>query len=215
MISSDPEQAEPSGKPLFDPVTVVFICTGNICRSRMAEQLMKSQMIAREVPGLVLSRGILPGSRSVPEEVEATLLSLGTDTDCLLRESQALTPADLEQADLVIGMTREHVRHSIVMKPASWRRSFTLKELVRRGALAGARANSEVISEWLNRVGLGRERSEMIGDSPIDDVADPIGLPYAAYLATGTEIAGLIADLSNLLWPVCQSAQSQGTGKAR
>ena len=56
--------------------------------------------------------------------------------------------------------------------------------------------------------GAGRERPDLLGDSLLDDVADPYGGPNSAYEATVSEIEGLVDRLVYLLWP----ALSQKSG---
>ena len=50
-------------------------------------------------------------------------------------------------------MAREHVRHAAVLLPDGWPRAFTLRELLRRGRQAGARAPGEPFGDWLTRAG--------------------------------------------------------------
>jgi hypothetical protein len=89
----------------------------------------------------------------------------------------------LQRADLVLGMERAHVRHSVLLEPEAWPRAFTLKELVRRGAELGPRPPVESPGAWLARAHEGRDRPDLLGDSPLDDVADPYGGPSSAYEA--------------------------------
>jgi hypothetical protein len=52
---------------------------------------------------------------------------------------------------------------------------------------------------WLAAVGDGRERIDLVGRSPEDDVADPLGGDLAAYRATAAELADLVQRLARLL----------------
>jgi len=116
--------------------------------------------------------------------------------------SRRLELGTMSNVDLVVGMERKHVREAVVLRPQAWPRSFTLRELVRRGDAIGPRRGAETLEAWLARAHLGRSPnaylSEHRGD---DDVADPMGLPYDAYAETATELEGLIERLVDLAWP--------------
>jgi protein-tyrosine phosphatase len=114
--------------------------------------------------------------------------------------SSVIHSAALADARLVVGMAREHVRHVVVADPAAWPRAFTLKELVRRGQEAGPGGPGESLADWLARIHHGRDRLTLLGDSPTDDVPDPIGGPPEAYAAT----AALIDDLVGRLIVLCR-----------
>src|SRR5262249_36000746 len=94
----------------------LFVCTGNTCRSPMAEGLFRKLLAERlQCPEdelvdrgyMVASAGVAagPGSPSSPEAVEI-LAKRGVD----LRghESQPVTPQLLSQADQIFTMTRSH-----------------------------------------------------------------------------------------------------------
>ena len=63
--------------------------------------------------------------------------------DISWHRSHQVNDADLAWADLVLGMSREHVRHAVVTAPDAWPRAFTLKEMVRRGEETGPRMPGE------------------------------------------------------------------------
>jgi protein-tyrosine-phosphatase len=107
----------------------------------------------------------------------------------------------LESADVAIAMSREHLREAVLALPDIWPRAFTLKELVRRGSAIGIRAPGESIDAWLSRAHAGRQRADLLGQSPDDDVDDPIGLGRDAYEQTANELSDLVDHLVDLLWP--------------
>jgi protein-tyrosine-phosphatase len=90
----------------------------------------------------------------------------------------------------------------VLLEPEAWPRTFTLKELARRGAELGPRPPFESPGAWLARAHEGRDRPDLLGDSPLDDVADPYGGPSSAYEAAVTEIEDLVDRLVSLLWPM-------------
>src|SRR5205807_7651840 len=104
-------------------------------------------------------------------------------------------------ADLVIGMAAEHVSAAAVAAPDSWSRIFGLKDLVRRGEAAGARRDGESMAKWLERVGAGRHRGDLLEASTDDDVADPIGLTDADYENMAVELDDLVGRLTTLAFP--------------
>ncbi len=163
----------------------------------MAEGLLRDRLESLGIEAGIRSAGLLDtGSPAAPEAV-AALEARGIDISA--HRSQRLSGLLLAGADLVLGMAREHVREVVLTDPSVWPHSFTLKELVRRGELAGACARGQSLAEWLAKVAADRTHSEMLGASVDDDVADPIGGPPAQYEATATELSELVARLVALV----------------
>jgi len=106
---------------------------------------------------------------------------------------------DVAGADLVLGMAREHVREAVVLEPAALERSFTLKDLVRRGELMPRRGGA--LGEWLAELAAERELRDLLGAAAIDDVNDPVGAPLAAFRETAAELDELASRLVGVAWP--------------
>ena len=92
--------------------TILFVCTGNTCRSPMAEAITRS-LIDKGLLGdgsgfFVVSAGVATsgGSPPTPEAMEA-LAALGIDHS---GTSTPLTGEMVRNADIVFGMTEAHVR---------------------------------------------------------------------------------------------------------
>jgi len=155
----------------------------------MAEALLRRKLADAGVDALVHSAGLrFDGEPASANGVEV-LAEWGLDIS--EHRSRMVTRDLIEHADLVIAMAREHVREAVLLCPDAWPRIFTLKELARRGGDVGTRFD-EPLSAWLNRLHAGRTHAELLGESPIDDVADPIGSGRDSYERTATEIAELL-----------------------
>ena len=96
---------------------IVFVCTGNTCRSPLAEALCKKILADRlecrvdELPArgfVVRSAGLsaLTGSRAAPEAVEA---ARQLEADLTAHASRPLTAELALQADYLVAMTRGHL----------------------------------------------------------------------------------------------------------
>ena len=84
---------------------VIFVCTGNTCRSPMAEKLFED--MTKDVEGIeVESRGVMC-SEGMPMAFNAsvTMREMNLDTK---HSSKAITKEDIANADYVITMTASH-----------------------------------------------------------------------------------------------------------
>jgi protein-tyrosine phosphatase len=156
---------------------------------------MAEVLLRRRVPALdVSSAGSLePGHPASGGSVRA-MATRGLDL--LEHRSQQLRPAVIDRADLVITMARSHLREVVVADPAAFGRTFTLRELVRRGEAVG---RAESFAGWLALLGEGRRMAGLLGDDPNEDIADPIGGPELGYERTAVQLADLIERLGRLL----------------
>jgi protein-tyrosine-phosphatase len=165
----------------------------------MAQAMLSARLAARGVAVSVASAGLVASGWPSPPEVVSVMAARGIDVAG--HSSRIVTADDLAAAGLILGLTREHVRHAAVLRPEAWPRAFTLRELRRRGRQAGPRAPGEPLDHWLTRAADGRRRADLLGSHPADDVADPTGGPLREYQATADTLDRLTRDLVELGWP--------------
>ncbi|MCB1037992.1 MAG: hypothetical protein KDA94_00440 [Acidimicrobiales bacterium] len=180
-------------------IDVVFVCTGNICRSPMAAALLRARLetIAPQVE--VGSAGILfDGRRAEPNAVKAMR---HLDLDIGDHRAQTVTLDLLEPASLILGMERAQVRFWLGLSEDLFHRSFTLPEFVRSAAVFGPRPEGEPLRSWVERIGATRPRVAYEHDDPLTTVADPMGGSRRRFRECADELAGLIDELVDLAWP--------------
>src|SRR5438128_1684601 len=111
--------------------TILFVCTGNVCRSPMAEGIFR-QAVKGRGNYRVLSAGLgaLEGQPPSAYAVQA-VKELGIDISG--QRSRMLTPEMVQQADYIFGMTHSHIDTVMLLYPqAANRVANVLLEQVER-----------------------------------------------------------------------------------
>ena len=147
-------------------MNVLFVCTGNICRSPMAERVCWGVADRANVDIAASSAGVgaLNGRPMHPFTAEV-LTENGFDATDF--ESRYLLPRVLADADIVLCFTREHRAACQRMLPVRWRRMFTLVEF--------DELTSAVAEGGIDAVMAERGRIDTNAESL--DIVDPMGQP--------------------------------------
>ena len=178
---------------MADSFTLLVICTGNICRSPAAA-LMLAAGFGPDSGVTVRSAGTGAREGAAMDEHSAQLLRQdGIDPSS--HRAHWLTAADVEQADVVIGLTREHRSAAVALTPSAVRRSFTLRGLA---DLAGRVSPQELGSE----AGIAERMRAFVAAAPRyrrrdldEDIEDPYGRDLDVYRSVHAEIAAATAAL--------------------
>jgi protein-tyrosine phosphatase len=178
---------------------VLFVCSGNICRSPMAAALFERRAAERGATPAVRSVGLLEAGVAAPPEVLQVMDGYGLDLGG--HRSAVLDNTMVSGADLVVGMSLRHVQQAALADPDAWPRIFRLKELVKRGTWIGPRLPGQDAPSWLRAAHGDRTRAALVNLSPEDDVVDPYGGPPEGYASVAEELNGLTTSLAELLWP--------------
>src|SRR5580692_5668082 len=106
--------------------TILFVCTGNVCRSPMAEGIFRHVMKGRrDINVMSAGIGAMDGQPPSPYAVQA-VRELGIDIS--RQRSRQLTPELVQQADYIFGMTHSHVDTIFLLYPKAAEKTFLLRE---------------------------------------------------------------------------------------
>ncbi|KAA8998399.1 low molecular weight protein arginine phosphatase [Paenibacillus spiritus] len=175
---------------------ILFVCTGNTCRSPMAEGLLRKLAAERNLDLEVRSAGVAAiDGNSMSRHAAAILRDEGVQGDIT---SSQLKIGHIEWADLVLTLTQSHKRHVLQVHPAAVGKTYTLKEYVQdeesvrrdleeldslyAGIELSRTLGREPESEDLQRVIEIRQRI------PSGDIVDPFGGSREDYELAAAEI---------------------------
>ncbi|USO00060.1 MAG: Sua5/YciO/YrdC/YwlC family protein [Phycisphaeraceae bacterium] len=100
---------------------ILFVCTGNTCRSPMAEALARSMVAARREDGVEIifeSAGAATGD-GMPASPEAVRVVQAMGGDLRAHRSRRLTAAMIDRAEHVYVMTRGHRARVLELSPGA------------------------------------------------------------------------------------------------
>lgn len=113
---------------------ILFVCTGNTCRSPMAEHIARRLLERKGLKGeiAVASAGLaaLPGA---PASAEARDVLAGMGIDLSRHQAVQLNRKQVEEADLIFTMTASQKRQLLELYPEARGKVFVLKEYGEKG----------------------------------------------------------------------------------
>ncbi len=159
---------------------VVTLCTGNAARSVMAGAVLREH-----VPGLKLSTSGTHVIEGMPMSWRTRDAIAALDIPVPDHRSRQATASELDNADLVIALAREHVSWMRRTHPKAAAHTATLKRLARDLPAGPAPLGERLEPLRLDEVAL----------ESWEDVVDPAGGDLDVFLACAREIADLLHEI--------------------
>ncbi|MPQ97934.1 hypothetical protein GB931_08355 [Modestobacter sp. I12A-02628] len=182
---------------------LLFVCTGNACRSPLAERLLRGWQQRWPTDGdllEVVSAGTgATAGRPMDADSARALTELGGDATDFA--SRRLDVRDVARAGLVLTMTRDQRRTVLASVPMALKRTFTVLEAAALVPLADLSGLEQLPLRQRPRalaLRLSAARSRR-SESRDDDVPDPIGRPFAVHQEVAAQIATALRVLERAL----------------
>jgi protein-tyrosine phosphatase len=195
--------------------SILVVCSGNICRSPIAEGFLRAALLARfgDAAPTVSSAGTmgLEGSAATPEAVEA---ALERGSDISGHRARRLTAPMVSSADLLLCMATDHRKLLARSSSQLVSRAFTMKELVRLLETLPTPEPHAHPSTLASRIAAADEarRAGAVLVSRDEDVADPLGQPFEAYRGTAWELETWLERLVIGLYGPAAAAEAAAGG---
>ncbi|WP_019876287.1 hypothetical protein [Sporichthya polymorpha] len=188
--------------------SVLIVSTGNVCRSPIAEELLRAQLAATIGPDARAFRCESAGTwghsgAGMESHAAAVLAERGIEPGSFV--ARELNPDQVLEADLILGATRDHREQVHLLDPYAAGRTFTIREFARFARRVYPATLPEAdpavrARALVDRVAMLRTPRPGPG-RPDDDIADPFGAPLHVFRLCADSIAEGLAALVGHLTP--------------
>lgn len=187
--------------------SVLTVCSGNICRSPLAEQILRARLA--DLPSISFSSaGTFAGEgERMPDQAAALSVRFGGDPS--LHRARYLTEQIVGAGDLILAMSRSHRREIVELVPRKIGVTFTLREFARLSAdLSDAEISDAASLGISGRAGIAEvvalvaSRKGQVGlptSTEQDDILDPYRRSDEAYELSAAQLVPAADEVARVL----------------
>ncbi|WP_368498765.1 low molecular weight phosphatase family protein [Herbiconiux sp. A18JL235] len=189
----------------MDSIRVLTVCSGNICRSPLAQLMISSRLSGLDSFVVTSAGTVARDGDPMPDPAQELAIEYGVDPTT--HRATYLTESIVSDSDLILAMSRSHRSQIVRYDPRKISRTFTLREFARLSGRVGdeevrAVATAPDVRGRFEAV-MARLVAEKAGAMPAipdeDDVVDPYRKDRATYVRSGLEIAPAVEEVARVL----------------
>ena len=184
---------------------ILTVCTGNICRSPLAEKLLRRELAGVDAELASAGTDALTGY-PMDERAAAYALQLGADPAG--HAARQLTSEELRETDLVLVASRRHRSRVVELLPRRSRSTFTVREFARLLDTLNSDDRAEIAAEadadarlvrLVDIAASNRGVAELPEDPADDDIVDPFRQDDAVYAASVEQLVPAVRSIGPVL----------------
>lgn len=178
---------------------ILCVCTANVSRSPAAAALLRTAL-GTDTSIRIASAG-LRRTTALAADLTTALAVSEKGGDLSGHHPRLCTPEILahDGRDLIITMSRRHLRELVVADPSLWPRTTTVRSL----APVAARYCHDPPRQ-LHDMLAGRRLTDYATDDPADTIADAVGYEIDAHRAMVQQLHEHLTPLAELLQQLCR-----------
>lgn len=196
--------------------TILTVCIGNICRSPLAEQLLRARLAdAGFTNGVTVSSAGLAAVVGAPMDTIPAEISTRLGGAPANHRGRQLNTQLSGEADLILTMTRAQRDEVVRRYPRALQKTFSITEFVTllaqadaaptatdsearsSGATAGGRSRTFAADAWRERVRVLARKRGQAKLTALDDVKDPYLQPREVHEDVGQQISLAISHIAH------------------